>query len=157
MAKKILTYLAFLTDRLPSYFFPIFLLLVEWFLRSAFKLNTQEFIGPTLASAGAGMLITLTNFKDKSQKAVPENLPPDLKRFVTDNGYKLELAGIDKTRVFSNISWIFTFLLTLLWIWSITLSTQSPSLMLGAFPAHYYPGAASYLLGLMFSEIREAL
>jgi hypothetical protein len=130
---------------------------VEWFLRSAFKLSTQEFIGPTLASAGAGMLITLTNFKDKSQKAVPENLPPDLKKFVTDNGYKLESAGIDKARVFSNISWIFTFLLTLLWIWSITLSTQSPSLMLGAFPAHYYPGAASYLIGLMFSEIREAL
>lgn len=151
--KRWLRYLIFLFERAPSYFFPFFLLMVESILRDAFQLNTKEFIGPTLAATGAGMVIYLVSYHEC--KLLPPNLPQPVAQYLNQNdNYRLET---NLSVFFRSLCLIVTLALTLLWIWTIILSTQSPDLMWWIFPAHYYPGAVSYMLGFILSEVKEVI
>lgn len=145
-------YLVSFSERTPGYLFPFFLLTLEWVLRSAFQLNTQEFIGPTLAATGVGMVISLTSYR--SCKMVPENTPANIKKYILENKLRVETK---LSIFFKNLCWTLTFILILLWIWSIILSTQSPNDILWLFPKQYYPGIASFFIGFVLSEIKEVV
>lgn len=151
--KKFFRYLVVWSERAPGYLFPFFLLTVEVILRDAFQLNTSEFIGPTLAAAGAGMVIYLVSYHDCN--ILPSDIPEEVKTYLSQNDkYRLET---NLSILFRNFCLIVTLILTLLWIWAIILSTQSPDLMWWFFPVHYYPGMASYILGAILSEVKEVV
>ena len=147
--KQVSKYFASLSERATQYLFPLFLLAVEWFLRDAFRLSTQEFIGPTLAATGVGMTITLTSYEGNK---LLQSIPSEIKEYAERNNLRVETT---KSGVFRNMCWIVTLVLTLLWIWSITLSTQHPNSTLWIFPTHYYPGFGSYIFSLFLSELKE--
>lgn len=132
---------------------------VEFFLRLAFKLDTGQFIGPTLASAGAGMLFSLVTYSKSSSVPLPESIPvsPELKEFMASQDLRLEANGVSKVRVFNNIVIVLTLVVLFCWFVALVLSTQMPQLVWLSLPVHYYPGFASYLVGLVFSEIKETL
>lgn len=160
-SNKVTAYLFSLSDRIVGYFFPVFLLLLESFLRSAFQINTRDFIGPTLASVGVGMIIPLTSYRSPEVKLSPLNTPTEAIDLLTrpefTNLIKQRLLFVEtqKARVFKNFCWFIIFVLVLLWVYSITLSTKSPSELLWIYPKHYYPGIISYTTGVILSEVKE--
>ena len=140
------------SDRFVGYLFPFFLLVLEGVLRSAFELDTREFIGPTLAATGVGMVISLTSYQ--SDKSIPEQIPKDIKKYIRENDLRVETK---RSILYKNLSWIFTFILVLLWIWSLILSTKFSNSTIWIFPSQYYPGIGSYLVGFILTEIKEAV
>lgn len=138
-------------ERMPIYFFPLFLLSLEWSLRFAFKLNTQEFIGPTLAATGVGMTISLTSYKSRK---VLKSIPAELKTYILENDMTVDTGT---TRFFRNLCWVFTLTLTAFWIGAIIISTQFGALSYWRIPLHYWIGGLSYLMGLILSEVKERL
>jgi len=144
-------YLASFSERVPGYLFPLFLLFLEMFLRFAFNLNTKEFIGPTLSATGVGMIMSLTTHKSTK---LPANIPQDVTNFIKDHNLTIEPVAV---KVFKSVCWALILVLTLLWLGSIILSTRYPNEVWIYFPAHYYPGFLSFIIGFILSEVKEVV
>jgi hypothetical protein len=144
-------YLASLSERIPGYLFPFFLLILELILRYAFNLNTQEFIGPTLAATGVGMIMSLTAHRSNK---IPRVVPQEVEQFLKEKKLTIEPYSV---KVFRSICWTLTLVLTILWVVSITLSIKFPSNTMLSLPTHYYPGFMSYVIAFVLSEVKEAI
>ena len=151
--KRVLKYLASLSERAVIYIFPLFLLLIEVFFRFAFETDTQSFIGPTLASFGIGLVLPLTIYS-KPHNLTLNNLPPSLIQKLTSGEITIITA---REKIFVNICWIMIICFTALWMWSLVLATKYSNLLWLSLPAHYYPGLINYLLGFVFSEVKELI
>lgn len=138
-------------ERLPGYVFPLFLVALEWALRFAFQLSTQEFVGPTLASTGVGLTISLTSYK--SRKTL-ENAPAEIRNYIEEHNYTVDSAS---SRFFRVFCWITTLVLTIFWVATLIISTKFATMTYWIFPAHYYLGFLSYILGFALSELKEVL
>jgi hypothetical protein len=147
-----MNHLAASTARIPVYLLPGFLVLLEWVLRDAFKLPSQEFVGPTLAAAGIGLTIPLTAYEVHDK--VLAKIPADIASQIEKNHLKIDTS---EARAFRNICWTMTFLLILLWIWAIVSSIKSPTLLWRILPFHYVPGAISYIVGIALTEWKEGI
>jgi hypothetical protein len=153
-------YLAALSDRALSYLYPVFLLGLEWFLRLAFQLDTEEFIGPTLAATSVGMVIPLITFRsarglsdENGNKLSPETLSQI--RRLEESGAKL--VSVESV-IFGNICFLISLFFTLAWIAAIVIETGSSTA--GSFlgiSSSYLLGLACFLVGLFLSEIKEFL
>lgn len=152
--------------RLPVYAYPLFLVLVEWFLRSFASLETKTFIGPTLAAVGASLLLPLTVKKpltvtrrDRVVKEMDEASPELAEAFKKLSPEKQsKVSYIPQTEaIFVQVCWLSVLMLTLIWVWALFLSIKSPNdLWLDRnIPANYVPGFINFFLGFMLSEIRE--
>ncbi|MEM8640417.1 MAG: hypothetical protein AAGG51_16610 [Cyanobacteria bacterium P01_G01_bin.54] len=153
-------YLAALSDRALSYSYPFFLLALEWFLRIAFGLNTEEFIGPTLAATSVGMVIPLITFK--STKGLSDENGNKLSQETLDQLKKLEESGAtyvsSESVIFSNVCFVVSLVFTLIWITTIVIGTESPVMEnFPGIPSSYLLGFACFIVGLFLSEVKEFL
>jgi hypothetical protein len=136
-------YFTSLSDRALSYLYPIFLLALEWFLRLAFQLNTQEFVGPTLAATSVGLVIPLIAFRsakglsDENGNKLPPEILEQLRR-LEESGAKL-VSG--ESVIFANLCFLMSLLFTLAWVATIS----------------YLLGVFCFVLGLFLSEMKEFL
>jgi hypothetical protein len=157
--KKRSDYLVSLSDRSLSYFYPIFLVALEWFLRIAFQLDTQEFVGPTLAATSVGMIIPIISYR--SSKALSDATGGTLPEEVTKQIKKLEEMGArvecGRSIVFRNICLMAALIFTLVWISTIVITTKKfPAINeLWGISISYMLGLACYFLGFLLSEMKE--
>jgi len=143
-------------DRLPVYIFPAFLVVIEWILRSISSLDTQTFIGPTLAAVGASYLVPLTIDKpltQEKQKKFPQ--------VIIDEFEMLRGKGIsvrtESEQHFIQFCWVCVLVFTGTWALSLYLSAKFPHNLLWIAPASYYPGIVNYFGGIVLCEIREGV
>jgi hypothetical protein len=150
-------YLRSVLDRALVYLFPFFLLFLEIILRDAFKVNARDFIGPTLAATGVGLVIPLTGHKstklNQSLPGIDKKLLGKLQELQAQ-GFTIEPKSL---RTFRSACWVIAFLLIAAWIWTVTQSLNADAPLWGPFPDHYYVGMASFVLGLLMSEVKESL
>lgn len=134
-------------ERLPMYVFPAFLILTEWIFRSISSVDTETFIGPTLAAVGAGYVVPLTIMKKR-------NYPQDVVDIM--NKYGLTAQPIREIR-FIALCWVFLFFFTGLWLLSLFLSARHFGQNSIVVPEYDYPGIINYLGGFLLSEVREVI
>lgn len=65
--------------RVLAYALPVILIAIEYGLRLALKTDTAGFVGPTLASAAAGLLIPTLSLKSKAA-SLPSDIQSELAR-----------------------------------------------------------------------------
>ena len=149
MKTKKSSYFVSFSERLLSYFYPIFLLVIEWFLRFAFQLDTQAFIGPTLTATSIGMTISLTTFK--SNKGLSEDIIEQVKR-LEEKGVRIETS---RSIIFRNSCFLITLFLTIVWISTLVISVKFTGSKFWKFPLSYFLGLFCYFIGFITSEIKE--
>jgi hypothetical protein len=147
-------YLVSFSDRFLSYLYPIFLLALEWFLRLAFQLDTQEFVGPTLAATSVGMVIPMISYR--SAKGISNSLSEETIQQIKkleEMGAKIECG---RSIVFRNFCFVVALFFTLIWVATIVISTKFPTTgNLWGWSLSYILGFACYFLGFLLSEIKE--
>lgn len=140
--------------------YPIFLLMLEWFLRIAFQLDTEEFIGPTLAATSIGLVIPLVTFR--SSKGLTDENGDELSPELLEQIRRLEESGASvasgESTIFANICFVISLMFTLGWVATIVIEANTPSsvFFLGLSPS-YLIGLSCFLVGLFLSEIKEFL
>ena len=147
-------YFVSFSDRFLSYSYPFFLLALEWFLRLAFQLDTQEFVGPTLAATSVGMVIPMISYRSVKglSNILSEETVQDIKK-LEEMGAKIECG---RSVVFRNFCFVAALFFTLTWVATIVISTKFPTMgSLGGHSLSYVLGLACYLLGFLLSEIKE--
>lgn len=127
-----------------EYIFPVLLIIIESFFRTAYPEKDLSFIGPTLASIGLGFLLPLVSIKRDTNTTLSPQTIDELKK------YNLVVTK-EKALFFSEIGLFFLTIIIGLWIWSLYLSISFPSTMWIIMPAPYVPGFVSYFLGVFLS------
>lgn len=135
--------------RVLIYGFPFFLLFIETILREALSQGVNTSVGPSLAATGVGFLISLIVPKQRNLQFTRETEQELKDKNIT--------AIPTAERMFIDFVWIFTFLLTASWTYVVYLSYKSPSLIWFGFSALLIVGFANYFIGVIFSEVKEAV
>lgn len=153
-------YFTSLSDRALSYLYPIFLLALEWFLRLAFQLNTQEFIGPTLAATSVGLVIPLITFRsakglsDENGRTLPPEILEQIRK-LEESGAKLASG---ESVIFANLCFLISLIFTLAWVATIIIETKFPtSTFFFGLSFSYLLGVFCFIVGLFLSEVKEFL
>lgn len=131
-----------------EYVFPVLLIIIESFVKTAYPSKDLSFIGPTLASIGLGFLIPLISLKhDKS---------PTLTQQTIDELRRHGLTVTKESAIYYSQTVLFFLTVAIgLWIWSVHLSINSPNATWLVMPAPYVPGFISYFLGVLLCEGRK--
>jgi hypothetical protein len=135
--------------RILIYGFPLFLLLIEALFRAALKLDTNAFMGPTIAAVGVDFLLPLIVPKPR-QYPFSKNIKKEIAK------HKIVIIPSAEQRLIGFI-WIFIFILTCSWVYSLFISSTQPSLLWLGFPAYLVLGFANYFVGVLFSEMKEVI
>jgi hypothetical protein len=130
------------------YGFAFFLILLEWLLRSAMKLDTQSLMGTTLASVGLGLIVPLVRPK-KRDLGISSKLQTELE------GQGVTVMSTREKR-FIEFIWLCVFIFTGGWIFTVYLSSTNPDYVWWAdIPVYLYIGFGSYFLGVILAEMYE--
>lgn len=138
-----------LIKRVLIYGFPFFLLFIETILREALAQKGGASVGPSLAAAGVGFLISLI---------IPKQRTLELSA-ATDKELKDKKMSVIPTaeRKFIDVVWLLTFLLIASWTYDVYVSYKTPELLWWRFPALLVIGFANYFVGVICSEVREVI
>lgn len=136
-----------MVKRILMYGFPFFLILIESILRGTYSLKSQPFIGPTIAGAGVAFLLPLIVPKKKDF-----HISENIKRKLKEKGITI-ISRRDKVLI--EVVWLFIFLCTALWAYSVLLSCRSPQINWWLWPSSLYPAIFCYLSGVLLYEIKE--
>ena len=133
------------------------LMIFEVGLRNGFHaFHAQSFIGPSIAAAGASLLIPLTLEKPLT----PERLAQLPKGIANEVGVTQKRPVVSvmlrKERNFMGACWMFVILGTGAWFASLYLAVGHSDWAWGL-PANYWPGMGVYVLSIILSEVREEL
>ncbi len=88
--------------------FPFLLFALEFLLRKAAKWDTEEFMGPALASIGLGAIVSALELKN-----VDLNLSAKLHRELKDNNYEIYRRG---DRILADVALFCTLAGIILWV-----------------------------------------
>jgi hypothetical protein len=135
--------------RILIYGFPFYLILIESILRKAYRLESEAFIGPTLAAVGVSFLLPLIVPK-KRDFPVTQQTKQEVEAHGMTMRYKSEERFIDAV-------WLFIFTLTACWTYCLYLSSQSQIQLWWTFPIYKIIGFFNYFVGVLFSEIKEVV
>lgn len=136
--------------RLLTYGFPFFLIFIEFLLRNAYRLDTEEFIGPTLAAVGVSLLLPLI-----VPKKIEVGLTQQTKQELDQKKVRILYKSEDR---FIDIVWIFIFILTACWAYTLYISAQKDHIQMWmTFPNYKVLGFSNYFLGVLFSEVKEVV
>jgi hypothetical protein len=136
-----------MSNRVLIYTFPFFLALMEWLLRTSLRVESKEFVGPTIAAAALGLLLPLTGLKNH------EFALSDSTRRQVD---ALKAVIVPKReRILVDIVWIVILGSLATWGACLVFACKPDSNPLHVSPIYYALG--TYFLAVIFSEIREAL
>jgi hypothetical protein len=133
-------------NRALIYAFPFFLLLMEWLLRVSLTVNSQEFVAPTIAAAGLGLLIPLTGFKRREVK-----IPDDTKRQIDALGWVLVPK---RERHLIDFVWLAVLVALGGWASCLVFACKPQANPMRVAPFWY--AMAVYFLAVIFSELKEA-
>lgn len=144
--------------RLPMYIYPVVLVLIEYLLRSLSSLETKEFIGPTLAIAGASLILPLTIRKPLTIERLKRYPQKIVRQFETlqQNGLPVQYLPREE-ETFIQICWTGVFVTTLIWVWALYLAIMYPDQLWLGVPSNYFPGFINYVIGLALTEVHEVL
>jgi len=136
-----------MAKRILIYGFPFFLMFLEVLLRKAYKLDSEEFIGPTLAAVGISFLLPLI---------VPRRREYPFSQQTTNELNKQNVVVVNRSEDrFIDIVWILIFLLTGLWAYSLYISAAKSIAMWWVLPNYKVIGFANYFVGVLCSELKE--
>jgi hypothetical protein len=118
-------------------------------LRQALKLESEAFIGPTLAAVGISLMLPLIVPK---KRAFP--IPKKTVQIIEERGCRI----INKTEsVFIDLVWTLIIILTALWAYSLYLSSQKPIDSSAQLPWYLIIGFFNYFTAVILSEIKEII
>ncbi len=127
------------------YGLPVYLYGLELFLKTVAAVGSESLLGPTLAGAGIGFLLPLTDLKPV---AVPEEVQKELANLKAS-----VYSARDKVLV--DCVWVAFFISLGAWMYSVFLSfppAHQPALSL---PAAI--GCGVFVISLILSEIKERI
>jgi hypothetical protein len=127
------------------YGLPLYLYLLEAFLKSIASVTSESLLGPTLAGAGIGFLLPLTEFKRVN---LAQNLVSELEKF------KVE-AYSNRDKNFIEFVWLFFFISLVAWMYSVFLTFHPKQVPLDVAPL--WIGCVIFVVALVLSEIKEKL
>lgn len=146
-----------IAERLPIYIYPLFLLMIEYILRSLGSLEIQPFIGPTLAAVGTSLVLPLIIRKPLTVEKL-KKYPQIVRQLDRAHQQKLPVGYLPPAEItFIYICLSFIFILTGIWAVALYLSIKFPDELLWIVPSNYIPGFINYFIGVVLSEIREAV
>jgi hypothetical protein len=124
---------------------PIYLFLLELFLKTVAGLGSESLLGPTLAGAGIGFLLPLTDLKPIP---LPEGLEDELADLDAD-------VFLPRDKELTDWIWL-AFLISLVaWMYSVFLSFPPAHPSFLSLPVVI--GCAVFVLSIIFTEIKERI
>lgn len=156
--------------RLIIYFAPLILSIFEYRVRDNFPVDKISFLGPTLASAGLGFLISSILPREKifdknkgisnpasltdanqthNSNQSPSGNPSE--NMILDSDYKISISVLYKYIIFLFILFIFFFISIFLWYSSISDSCNDSII------SSYMFGFFNYIMGIFSCEMRERI
>jgi hypothetical protein len=136
-----------MSNRILIYAFPFFLALMEWLLRISLRVDSKEFVGPTIAAAALGLLLPLTGIKNRD--------------FALSEPTRRQIEALKavivpkRERILVDIVWIV--ILTSLATWGACLVFACKPDINPLHVSPFYYALGTYFLAVIFSEIREAI
>jgi hypothetical protein len=133
--------------KLMVYGLPVYLYVLEAVLKTFAAIQSDSIAGPTLAGAGLGFLLPLTELKQI-------NVPADVLQKLKDTGTAV-YSPADKT--FSDFVWVCFFASLLLWMWCIYLTLHPKPLWLGYINEPFSIGCIIFVVSIALAEIKERI
>jgi hypothetical protein len=133
--------------RVITYGFPFFMILIEFILRSAFKVESRTFMGPTLAATGVGLMLPLTVPKPRDLQLTAAT-KEELRK------YKLSVV-VEPERRLMEWTWLSLVVFTFVWAYSLYLSCRSPHWLIMRVPDYLLAGLLTYFVAIVLSEVKE--
>jgi hypothetical protein len=136
-----------MSNRILIYTFPFFLIAMEWLLRISLRVDSREFVGPTIAAAALGLLLPLTGLKNRE--------------FALSDGVKRQIEALKaeivpkRDRILIDIVWLTILASLAIWGGCLVFACKPEQNPLNISPVYY--GLVSYFVAVIFSEIREAI
>lgn len=135
--------------RILLYGFPVFIILLEILLRSAYSIDSKGLVGPALAATAIGLLLPLT-----SQKRRDLQLPHAITEKLKGRGIMI-IPKTEKTLI--EAVWLILFVFVLAWAYAVYLSCRQVAG--GRFGLTWCQmiGIVTYIIGVVLTEIREVV
>ncbi|WP_395457220.1 hypothetical protein [Acidovorax delafieldii] len=134
--------------RLLAYLFPFILIAIEYGLRLALKTDTAAFVGPTLATAAAGLLVPALALKSKTSTLSPE-LQRELERLNAT-----VRSTTDERLVALSLLLLLSFIAA--WVWALLLAERRDTVTILYFDRPVFIGLFCYLIAIVVAELKEA-
>ena len=142
--------------------FPIYLVVFELLFRQFLKVDIVAFIPPTIAASGLGLLVEVLKPINNPKKVEAEKLISNFKANSSGGDYQENIETLQKILKDHNlynknddnlikVGYIFLLISLLLWFYSCALSLNTDSISTIALIV----GIANYLIGIVFSTIKE--
>ena len=127
------------------YGLPIYLFGLEFLLRTIASIGSDSLLGPTLAGAGIGFLLPLTELKPV---ALPDTLKNELEKLKAS-------VYSERDKLLIDCTWIVFFISLGAWMYSVFLSF--PPAHNSSFSLPVFIGCAVFVISLILSEIKERI
>ncbi|MBT9502323.1 MAG: hypothetical protein IV092_13815 [Burkholderiaceae bacterium] len=134
--------------RLLAYFFPFILIAIEYGLRLALKTDTAGFVGPTLATAAAGLLVPALALKSKTATLSPE-LQKELKNL------KATVRSTTDERL-AALSLLLLLAFIAAWVWALLLAERKDTVTILLLDRPVFIGLLCYMVAIVVAELKEA-
>jgi hypothetical protein len=121
--------------RLLVYIFPFILIAIEMAMRYALGTNTAAFIGPTLASAAAALLVHAVSVKGN---------PSDTQERINFN------------ELISGLAILLLLIFIAAWVWVLLLAESHDRTRLGLLDRPAWIGLSCYVIAIVVSELKES-
>jgi hypothetical protein len=136
-----------MSNRALIYTFPFFLVLMEWLLRTSLRVDSREFVGPTIAAAALGLLLPLTGLKNR------EFALSDKTRRQID---ALKAVIVPKReRILIDVVWLTILASLATWGCCLVFACKPEQNPIKVPPIYY--SLVSYFVAVIFCEIKEAI
>lgn len=123
-----------------TYGFPLVLLLFEWGMRAALKVDASGFFGPTLAAAALSYLVPLTRPFERRDSWVQSRRVLVTSRFDAN---------------FVALTWLLVLLCLFAWAAACYFSLVTPTDKTLGFATHTTIGGGAYIISLVMASIKE--
>ncbi len=128
--------------------FPVYLIFFEILFRTFSNIDTSAFLGPTISAGGLSLLISLV--KPKTVNLDTDN--NELLRLIEQHNLTIKNDRDEKLIV---VIWVMILIGILVWYWSCATSLLTPTAKIWVFPKHFLIGLINYLLGVVFTTLKE--
>jgi hypothetical protein len=135
--------------RVVAYFFPFILIAIEYVMRLALKTDTSAFVGPTLATAAAGLMVPALALKSKAGSFSPE-LQRELKRL----GVSVRSSADERLAAFCLLLLL---ALIAVWVWTLLLAERKDAVVILWMYRPVFIGLMAYAVAVVFAELKEVV
>jgi len=134
--------------RVVAYFFPFILIAIEHVLRLALKTEKAAFVGPTLATAAAGLMVPALALKSKDGA-----LSADLKKELSNLKVTVRSKTDERLAAFCLLLLL---ALIAVWVWTLLLAERKDAVTILSLDRPVFIGLVAYAVAIVAAEIKEA-